>query len=470
MSDLLKLLAALGVVVLGTRLSAWGEEMPKGGSKVFPYPVNVTVLENGLKVIAVPFDSPGLVAYWTVVRAGSRNEIEPGKSGFAHFFEHMMFRGTEAYPKDKYNAILKELGADHNAFTTDDYTAYHVLAPATGLETIMTIESDRFKNLKYTVEDFKKEAGAVLGEYNKNASNPFQTLNEKIRDTAFTTHTYKHTTIGFLRDVKDMPNQYEYSLQFFDRYYRPENCSLLVVGDVDPSRLVELARKNYGSWKRGAYQVEIPAEPPQAEEKRTEVDWPNPTQPYLYVGYHGPAFSDTQIDMPALDLVSQLLFSEAAPLYQKLVNDEQEVDLLFGAASDHRDPYLFEIAARVKKPERVAYVESTITAAIEDLKETPIAADRLDKVKSHLKYSYAMGLNTAGSVARGLAHYIALTGDPEAVNRVYAIYDRVTPEDVRAAARKYFVSSGRTAVTLSHKEGGAPAGAPGGAGAAVAAR
>jgi len=99
MSDLLKLLAALGVVVLGTRLSAWGEEMPKGGSKVFPYPVNVTVLENGLKVIAVPFDSPGLVAYWTVVRAGSRNEIEPGKSGFAHFFEHMMFRGTEAYPR-----------------------------------------------------------------------------------------------------------------------------------------------------------------------------------------------------------------------------------------------------------------------------------------------------------------------------------------------------------------------------------
>ena len=469
MSDLLKLLAALAVVVLGTRLSAWGEEMPKGGSKVFPYPVDVTVLDNGLKVVVVPFDSPGLVAYWTVVRAGSRNEIEPGKSGFAHFFEHMMFRGTETYPKEKYNAILKELGADHNAFTTDDYTAYHVLAPATGLETIMTIESDRFKNLKYTVEDFKKEAGAVLGEYNKNASNPFQTLNEKIRDTAFTTHTYKHTTIGFLRDVKDMPNQYEYSLQFFDRHYRPENCTLLVVGDVDPKRLVELARKNYGSWKRGTYQVEIPAEPPQPAEKRTEVDWPNPTQPYLYVGYHGPAFSDTQIDMPALDLVSQLLFSEAAPLYQKLVNEEQEVDLLFGAASDHRDPYLFEIVARVKKPERVAYVESTITAAIEDLKETPIAADRLDKVKSHLKYSYAMGLNTAGSVARGLAHYIALTGDPEAVNRVYAIYDRVTPEDVRAAARKYFVSSGRTVVTLSHKEGAA-AGAPGGAGAAVAAR
>src|SRR6266545_5259628 len=179
MTDPLKLAAALVLVVLGTRLSAWGDEPPKSGSKVFPYPFHITVLENGLKVVAVPFDSPGLVAYWTVVRAGSRNEIEPGKSGFAHFFEHMMFRGTDTYPRDRYNAILKELGADHNAFTTDDYTAYHVLAPASGLETIMTLESDRFMNLKYSVEGFKKEAGAVLGAYNKNASNHFQMLNEK---------------------------------------------------------------------------------------------------------------------------------------------------------------------------------------------------------------------------------------------------------------------------------------------------
>ena len=147
---------------------------------------------------------------------------------------------------------------------------------------------------------------------------------------------------------------------------------------------------------------------------------------------------------------------------------EQEVDLLIGGAADHRDPYLFEIVARVKKPERVAYVEATITAALEDLKTKPIPADRLGKVKSHLKYSYAMGLDTAGSVARSLAHYIALTSDPEAVNRVYAIYDRITPEDVRNAARRYFARTGRTVVILSHKES-APAGAQGGAGAMAAA-
>ncbi len=468
--SVLKLVAALVVVVLGTRLSAWGDETAKSGSKVFPYPTRLTVLDNGLKVVAVPFDSPGLLAYWTVVRAGSRNEIEPGKSGFAHFFEHMMFRGTETYSRERYNAVLKELGADHNAFTTDDYTAYHILGPASGLETIMTLESDRFMNLKYSVDDFKKEAGAVLGEYNKNASNPFQTLNETTRDAAFSVHTYKHTTIGFLRDVKAMPEQYEYSLQFFDRFYRPENCTILVVGDVDPKKLAGLAQTYYGSWKRGSYKAAIPAEPPQPEEKRVEAEWPSPTQPYLYIGYHGPAFSDTQVDLPALDLVSQLLFSEASPLYQRLVVDEQEVDVLFGGAADHVDPFLFEIAARVKKPDRVAYVESAIGAALEDLKTTPIAADRLDRVKSHLKYSYAMRLDTAGSIATSLAHYLAVAGDVEAVNRLYAVYDRITPDDVRSVARKYFVASGRTVVRLSHNDGAEKPGAAAGGGAAGAGR
>jgi zinc protease len=459
MSDPLKVLLALCVVLLGTRFAAWGET-PQGGSKVFPHPVHQTVLENGLKVVAVPFDSPGIVAYWTVVRTGSRNEVEPGKSGFAHFFEHMMFRGTEAYSREKYNQVLAELGADHNAFTSDDLTAYHILGPATGLETVMQVEADRFMNLKYSVEDFKKEAGAVLGEYNKNAANPFQTLNEKLREAAFTAHTYRHSTIGFLEDIREMPNQYEYSRQFFDRFYRPENCILLAVGDVDPQRLFALARTYYGGWKRGAHVFSAPAEPPQKEEKRVSVPWKNPTLPYLYIGYHAPAFSTTEIDMPALDLVSQLVFSEAAPLYQKLVVEEQEVDLLFGGASDHRDPYLFEIAARVKKPDRVAYVEGAISAALEALKERPVEAARLGQVKSHLKYAFAMQMNTANNAARSLAHYLSLTGDPESVNAVYALYERITPAEVQAVARRYFVPSGRTVVTLAHEK--APQAAPGG--------
>src|SRR5436309_9556391 len=108
----------------------------QGAENVFPFPIRQTTLDNGLNILSVPFDSPGIIAYYTVVRTGSRNEVEKGLSGFAHFFEHMMFRGTERYPQEKYNSVVKALGADHNAFTTDDWTCYHLTAPATALATL----------------------------------------------------------------------------------------------------------------------------------------------------------------------------------------------------------------------------------------------------------------------------------------------------------------------------------------------
>ena len=150
--------------------------LAQGESKILPYPISQDTLENGLKVISIPFDSPGIIAYYTVVRTGSRNEVEPGKSGFSHFFEHMMFRGTDKYPKDKFNDVLKSIGADNNAYTSDDQTVYHTFASSAALETIMDIESDRFMHLHYTEDEFKTEAGAILGEYNKNSSRPFQAI------------------------------------------------------------------------------------------------------------------------------------------------------------------------------------------------------------------------------------------------------------------------------------------------------
>ncbi|CUT02655.1 M16 family metallopeptidase [Candidatus Kryptobacter tengchongensis] len=171
-------------------------------NKIFPFKINKVVLENGLTVLSVPFDSPGIIAYYTVVRAGSRNEVEPGKSGFAHFFEHMMFRGTDKYPEQVYNDILKRLGADSNAFTTADWTAYHIVASSDALETIIDIESDRFMNLKYTVEQFKTEAGAILGEYNKSASSPFLSIYEKLQDLAFQLLIFDREVLFLRKEVR----------------------------------------------------------------------------------------------------------------------------------------------------------------------------------------------------------------------------------------------------------------------------
>jgi len=447
-----QLIAPIVLAVLAlSNLTGLGSQPARADDPIFPFPVHRTQLANGLTVISVEYDSPGIIAYYTVVRTGSRNEVEPGLSGFAHFFEHMMFRGTERYSQDKYNDALKSLGADSNAFTTDDWTCYHATASKDALKTIVELEADRFQNLKYSESDFQKEARAVLGEYNKSASSPFLLLDEKMQDTAFSTHTYKHTTIGFLKDIEDMPNQYQYSLKFFDRWYRPENCIVLVVGDVDHERLVELAKKHYGKWKRGKTKIEIPKEPPQKAESTLDLTWKGRTLPYLYVGYHVPGFDPKSRDVAALDVLAEAVFSETSPLYRKLVLEERKAETIQAGAPFRRDPTLFTVMARLTSPEHVTAVRDEVFRALTDAAQKPIAAERLDNIKSHMRYAFAMGMNTPDAVAGTLGEYLQLTGDPNAVNQMYESYDAVTAADIRRVGGKYFAATNRTVVTLKQE-------------------
>ena len=423
---------------------------PPSGSaeKAFPFAMETKVLENGLHLYAIHYDSPGLIAYYTIVRTGSRNEVEAGHTGFAHFFEHMMFRGTEKYPAERYNEIVKEIGADSNAFTSDDLTVYHLLAGKESLPTIVDIESDRFQHLKYSNAAFQKESRAILGEYNKGSSNPFQPLDEKLRELAFSAHTYRHTTIGFIKDVEDMPNQYDYSLQFFDRYYRPDNLQVIVAGDVDAANFFALAEKAYGGWKKGGARPEVPAEPPQKKEERGVVAWKSATLPIVYMGYHVPAFSTESKEGPALDVLSELLFSDRAPLHKRLVLEQQKVDDLEGGPENHRDPFLFEIVARVKQEKDLAGVEKDIEDEIAKIAANPPDAKTLEETVSHVRYAFARSLNNADRVAVTAARAVALTGRPDAWNDYFAMFPQLTPQDISAAARKYFAPSNRTVVVL----------------------
>ncbi|MBK7964406.1 MAG: insulinase family protein [Bacteroidetes bacterium] len=227
-----------------------GVDANSTSKKILPYPILQHKMANGLNVVTVPYDSPGLAAFYIVVRVGSRDEIEEGKTGFAHFFEHMMFRGTEKYSKEQYSDALKATGASANANTWLDRTVYHMTGNAQKLEKMFELEADRFMNLKYSIQDFKTEAGAVKGEYTKNSASPFSQMDEKMNDVAFTSHTYKHTTMGFFKDVVDMPNQYEYSMEFFKRFYRPEYTTIIVVGDVTDEKVNQLAEQYFGSWQK----------------------------------------------------------------------------------------------------------------------------------------------------------------------------------------------------------------------------
>lgn len=446
----------LGCLALAATASAQPAEEPAGGDaaasdEIFPYPVHQRTLGNGLKVVVIPFDSPGTVAYFSVVRTGSREEVEEGHSGFAHFFEHMMFRGTERYPTDAYNDELRRMGADSNAFTTDDYTNYYIIGPASALPRMMDIEADRFQNLEYSEDAFRTEALAVLGEYNKNASSPWLAMYEKMRDLAFDHHTYEHTTLGFLEDIKAMPGYFDYSLGFFDRFYRPENTIVLIVGDVEAEKTLAMAEEHYGDWEAGYKPAEIATEPPQEEARSAHIDWDNPTRPFLMMGYRTPAFDADSVEYAALDLIGQLLFSDASPLYQEVVVERQIADQLSGGLPDHRDPYLFSITARAKSEEALAQVEEAIQEHVAKLQAEPVDRERLERIKSHLRYGFALGMDSAGSVAFNAANALQLTGGVEAINERYATYEKVTPKDVQKAARKYFQPQRRTLVTLSHK-------------------
>ena len=244
-------------------------------TQLFPYKYTMDDLENGLRLVTVPTDYPNMVALYIVVQAGSRNEVEPGKSGYAHLFEHLMFRGSENYTSEQADTILKRAGAESNASTNADRTTYYETFSKEDLDAVMKLEADRFQRLKYPESAYKTESLAVLGEYNKDSADPTSKLDEVLHATAFKKHTYAHTTIGFLEDIKDMPNQYNYSHQFYNRFYRPEYTTIILAGDVTRERALELTRKYFGEWKRGNYVPDIPAEPPQIEPRSANLSSPS---------------------------------------------------------------------------------------------------------------------------------------------------------------------------------------------------
>ena len=416
---------------------------------ILPFRALERTLANGLKVIVVPTGFPNIVSLQIPVQTGSRNEVEPGKSGFAHFFEHMMFRGTKAYPPGQYQAILTQAGARQNAYTTDDYTNYHTTFAKEDLETMLRIEADRFQHLEYPETAFRTESRAELGEYNKNSADPTQKLIEVQRDHAFTTHTYKHTTMGFLRDIEDMPNQYSYSREFFSRWYRPEYATVIVAGDVDPAEVLRLVQKYWGSWKRGSYRITVPQEPAAKGPVIAHVPWPTPTLTWVTVAFHGPAFSDTAKEYAATDLLMDLTFGPTSDLYKRLVEQEQKVDQLWPYFPASADPSLMTVAARVKSTADALYVRDEILKAFARARSQQVGAKRLADAQSNARYGLARTLDNTEAIAAALARFVRFQRDYGTLNRLFRVYDALTPADLLSAAKKYVDDAGLVVTTLS---------------------
>jgi zinc protease len=415
----------------------------------FPYPIHRHTLGNGLQVVLVPYDTPGLAAYFTAFRVGSRDDVEPGRSGLAHLFEHLAYRGTLAHPGEDWDRTTKALGLDTNAFTDDDVTAYWLFGPASALPQVIALEGDRFANLDYTGEDFKVEVRAVMAEQARAAASPDHRVQAAGRRLAFERHPYQHGPTGLEDDARGLEDAYRQSRDLYRRLYRPEQASVVVVGDFDEQTVLALVERHYGPWLRGGgAPPAVPAEPPQRREKAARVAWPGPVQPRLWSGWHTPGAAD--LDATAAQLVLwPLLFGRPFPLHRELVEERNLASEVGGEFQPHRDPFLFGYELVLTGPGAEAPAREAVDRAVAAVAAGRVDARDLAEVKANVRNTLLMQTDTPYRAGVWLVYYGALTGDPGYLDAVLERVGRVSGDDLARFARRWLVPENRTTVVLA---------------------
>lgn len=437
---------------------------PNNQKQVLTYPVHKKTLPNGLDVIVIETpEFKDVLSYNTLVLAGSGNETEKGQTGLAHLFEHILFRHRYQGRPDGYTEAMRELGAHNNAWTWFDVTFYHPLTFRSNLERLAELESSRFTDLQFDEKIFQTETGAVLGEYRRNSSDPTLKMSEKLLAAMFPTHPYGHTTIGFYEDVLEMPKHYKAAVEFYRQYYRPNNCVLIVAGDVKRDEVFGIAEKYYGRWQRSDV-PNPPAEAKPAASRREHVSWPSEVAPRVYVSWRMPAFRTTDPQSAVGELLPELLVSKSAPLYQRLRYEKQLVsELTFDEGTqgyESFDPRLLIVsgqlyAERLHK-DGAGYFDQVINeiaAGVDELKKFSTrkdAAATLKTVQSKYRYDFLSQLRSPAEITQTFALYYRFDRDPQVLDKLVDSVSRLTPRDFDEFARKHFTPENRVVVTMSH--------------------
>ncbi|WP_309083864.1 pitrilysin family protein [Chelativorans sp.] len=409
------------------------------------------VLDNGLEVVVAPQRTVPVVTHMLFYRVGGADE-EPGQSGIAHFFEHLMFKATSTRESGELAAAVAAVGGNQNAFTTEDFTAYFEQVPSSALGEMMAFEADRMRNLVLDDAVIETERQVVMEERLSRVDNePSGILGEAVDSTLFQNHPYGRPVIGWMDEIKALTK--DQLTAFYNRYYRPNNALLVVAGDVDTATVRRLAEETYGKLERG------PDLPPRIRTKEPEpkveriavLRDERVSLPSFSRSWFGPAtFSADGRDADALLLLSVILGgSERSRLHQELVVKKQIASSAgAGVSTSYRDYSRISVYARPLDPGKLREVVQAVDAEIEKIAREGVSDREVEVTRKVLASGLVLGRESQMDRAMEIGTTLMVGGTVEDVNGILERLDAVTAEDIQQVAQRYLAKSRSVAAYL----------------------
>jgi len=408
-------------------------------------------LGTGLRLLLLVDKSAPVISYFTWFRVGSRHE-QPGKTGLAHLFEHLMFNETEGLKAGEFDRKLEESGSESNAATWLDWTYYYESLPKDRLALAVKLESERMARLVLREPQVTSEKEVVANERRMRVDDDVEgAANEILYKTAFTRHPYHWPTIGWMPDIEGFTP--EDCAAFYRTYYAPNNATIVLVGDIREADVLERIRDAYGAIEAAVLPDEdTQPEPPQLEPREVVMRKPTSSEKLL-VGYRGPALGDA--DHVALSVLNEVLFGgRAARMYRELVTKREICTEVRGWVSTFRDPGLYELYFTARPGISGDEVLAAVMPELARAKDAILGEEELARAKARLELGLVQSLETASGKAEQIGFYDTVLGDPASAFRRLEAYRRVTAGEIRTAARRYLVDSARTIVRVVPEQAG----------------
>ena len=436
--------AALFVAVLATAcVPAGAQDAPATKSNVAHF-----TLPNGLELVVIPDHRTPIVTHMIWYRVGAADEVS-GKSGLAHFLEHLMFKGTKKNPVNYFSRLIASVGGQENAFTSSDYTAYYQRVPREQLAKMMELEADRMTGLVLTDEVVLPERDVVLEEYNTRvANNPRARLSEQMEAALYLNHPYGRPVIGWRPEIEKLNR--EDAIAFYQRFYGPNNAIVIVAGDVEADQVRSLAESTYGKVERRfeSRQRLRPQEPPPAAARSVTLADPRVEQPSLQRSYLVPSVATAKRgESEALEVLAHILGGGNNSRLNRSLVEEKGVAVSAGAGyqGTSLDPTRFSVFGTPANGHTLAQVEAAIEAVITELADKGVTAEELERSKTRLIADSVYAQDNQSTLARWYGSALTTGLTVESVRTWPDRIRAVTADAVRDAARQWL--DNRSAVT-----------------------